>query len=432
MRDLILLVLIGGTAMWALRRPWVGAILWTNLSLMSPHVEFGYSAAYWPVASVAAITTLTGLLLTREKQTPMLAPPMWALLAFVIWICITLPFSFYVDESLPLWVRSMKIYLMLFVTAALLDTRHKLDTFVWVNAVSIGYYGVKGGIFTIATAGNYRVWGPGGFIEGNNEVALALITVIPLMRYLQLRLEKRWQSLAMGAAMGLCAITAIGTYSRGALVGLVAMAFVLWAKNKNKVAWGVAMVAVGLAILSFMPEQWWARMNTIQTYEQDDSALGRINAWWNAWYVALNRVFGGGFMIYSAEVFARYSPDPARVHAAHSIYFQVLGEHGFIGLGLFLGIGALTWTTSRRLIAMGVKHPAQRWAADLGAMVQVSMAGFATSGAFLSLAYFDLPYNMMLMAAAAWRLASFEAAQPVTSQPPPGPATVHQPLGRKT
>lgn len=30
-------------------------------------------------------------------------------------------------------------------------------------------------------------------------------------------------------------------------------------------------------------------------------------------------------------------------------------------------------------------------------MVQVSLLGYAVGGAFLSLAYFDLPYNMMVM-----------------------------------
>ena len=31
-------------------------------------------------------------------------------------------------------------------------------------------------------------------------------------------------------------------------------------------------------------------------------------------------------------------------------------------------------------------------------MIQVSLVGFAVGGAFLSLQYFDLPYNLMIMA----------------------------------
>ena len=106
-----------------------------------------------------------------------------------------------------------------------------------------------------------------------------------------------------------------------------------------------------------------------------------------------------------------YSPDPNRVHAAHSIYFQVLGEHGFVGLFLFLGIGVATWLAARDLIRIGRLHAQHKWAADLGAMVQVSMIGYGSAGAFLSLAYFDLPYNVMIMAVVAQRLVRARAGQ---------------------
>ena len=86
---------------------------------------------------------------------------------------------------------------------------------------------------------------------------------------------------------------------------------------------------------------------------------------------------------------------PDDVHAAHSIYFQVLGEHGFVGLLLFVAIGASTWMAARRLVRDFASIPEHKWAADLGTMVQVGMLGYAAGGAFLSLAYFDLPYDLM-------------------------------------
>jgi putative inorganic carbon (hco3(-)) transporter len=395
MRDVGLMLLIIGASLYALRQPWIGVLMWSWVSLMNPHNEFTYAAANWPVASIVAIGTLLGVLFTRDKQSPLLGAPMVTLLAFVIWTCITLPFSFYLDASLSLWERSMKIYLMVFVTVVLIDNKKKLDLLIWVCVVSIGYYGVKGGLFTLATAGNYRVWGPGGFIGGNNEVAAAVILIIPLMRYLQLQLTAHWAQMCMMGAMGLCAITALGTYSRGALLGVAAMSVFLWWKGNKKLPWGVALIGLGILILSFMPDLWWERMYTIQNYEQDDSAQGRINAWWNAWNLAKDRIVGGGFMIYEPEVFARYSPNPERIHAAHSIYFQVLGEHGFIGLALFLAMGVLTWISAARLIHAAKLDAAHKWAADLGSMVQVSIIGFGVTGAFLSLAYYDMPYNIM-------------------------------------
>lgn len=445
MRDMVLLAILVGGTLWALKQPWIGAIMWTWVSLMSPHVEFGYAAASWPVASGVAGTTMLGLLLTKRKHNPLMGPVAWTTLAFTAWICITLPFSFYFDQSVGLWERSMKIFLMLFVTAALIDDKRKLEIFIWANVFSIAWYGVKGGIFTIITAGNYRIWGPGGFIGGNNELALALIMVIPLMRYLQLQQTNKWVKIGLTVAMGLSAVAALGTYSRGALLGVAAMGAFFWLKSDKKVMWGVLIAIIGVGALSVMPEQWWERMNTIKTYDADDSALGRINAWWMAFNLAKDKFFGGGFMIYEKAVFAIYSPDPTRVHAAHSIYFQVLGEHGFIGLFIWLSIGVATWMTARSLIKHARADARYAWAGTLGAMVQVSMIGYAVTGAFLSLTYFDLPYNIGFAAMLALHFvrqdikarASAPAAAPVgapaaPSTPPTAPVRGPAATARRT
>ena len=395
MRDLLLLTIIVGGSLYALRRPWIGAMMWTWVSLMNPHQQFGWSSAQWPVASIVAVCTLLGLLFTRDRQNPFQGAPAWALLAFIAWICVTLPFSIYFDDSLPLWIRSMKIFLMTFVTLALLNSREKIDWYVWVIVGSLGFYGLKGGVFTLATGGNYRVWGPGGFIGGNNELALALVMTIPLMRYLQQQASRRWVRLALGLAMLLTAITVLGSYSRGALVAISAMLLFMWWKGDRKMLLGLVLIAAVPVALSLMPEAWWSRMESIGNYEQDASAMGRINAWKMAWNLALDRFFGGGFMVWSGPVFQTYAPDPTDVHAAHSIYFQVLGEHGFVGLLLFVAIGASTWMAARRLVRDFASIPEHKWAADLGTMVQVGMLGYAAGGAFLSLAYFDLPYDLM-------------------------------------
>jgi putative inorganic carbon (hco3(-)) transporter len=431
MRDAVIALIIVAVTLYALRQPWVGVMAWTLVSLMSPHVEFGYSAAGWPVAMAIAGSTLVGLAITKDRQNPLAGAPAWWLLIFTLWTCITLPFSYFVDWSYPLWVRSMKIYLMLFVTLALITDRRKLDVFIWMNVIAIGYYGVKGGLFTIATGGNYRVWGPGGFIEGNNEVALAAIATVPLMRYLQLQMTRRWARHAMTAAMALSVVMALGTYSRGALVGVACMGLFFWWKSGSRLVWGVMILLIGAVAASLMPEQWWERMDTIKTYDADQSAMGRINAWWMAFNLAKDNLFGGGFMVWTASLFQRYAPNPDAVHAAHSIYFQVLGEHGFIGLACFLAIGVSTWFTARRLAAAGRSEPRHRWAAELGAMVQVSMIGYATAGAFLSLAYFDLPYNVMVAAVLALKFVR-QDQQPAAAVTPPPPQAASRARPRAT
>jgi probable O-glycosylation ligase (exosortase A-associated) len=146
-----------------------------------------------------------------------------------------------------------------------------------------------------------------------------------------------------------------------------------------------------------MPESWHERMSTIGTYDQDASALGRINAWRMTWNLASANFFGGGFAIYGPDVFSRYAPVRTNVLAAHSIYFQILGEHGFIGLFLFLLMWALVWRSAGRLRTQGKQLPQTLWLSEFGAMCQVCLAGYAVGGAFLSLAYFDLPYNLLIL-----------------------------------
>ena len=159
-----------------------------------------------------------------------------------------------------------------------------------------------------------------------------------------------------------------------------------------------------LLVLLFMPEQWASRMDSISEYQSDDSALGRINAWHMAYNLARDRFFGGGFEIAEPSVFQQYAPNPDDVHAAHSIYFQALGEHGFIGLGLYLLLGLLTWRSAAWIIRHSMADPQLRWAHQLARMIQASLIGFAVGGAFLSLLYFDVPYYLMAAVVAVRKL----------------------------
>jgi len=197
--------------------------------------------------------------------------------------------------------------------------------------------------------------------------------------------------------MVLSGIAAIGSQSRGGLLAMAAMGLFLWFKSRQKFVTGIYMVIAVAIMASVMPQEWYDRMNTIKTYEEDASALGRINAWHTAFNVASDRIVGGGFSMFTPSTFRAYAPEPQRVHDAHSIYFQVLGEHGFIGLSLFLSIWLFAWFKAGRIMRYCRKDPEKKWAADLAAMAQVSMVGYAVGGAFLGLAYFDLPYHILVI-----------------------------------
>jgi probable O-glycosylation ligase (exosortase A-associated) len=158
-------------------------------------------------------------------------------------------------------------------------------------------------------------------------------------------------------------------------------------------------------------------MSSIQTYEEDASAMGRINAWIVAWEVAKHNFFGGGMSYQHPLYFSLYGVYETVARAAHSIYFQIMGNHGFVGLLLYLLLWIFTYRSAAWLRKHGKLLPQTKWASDLGAMAQVSLVGFAVGGAFLSMPYFDLPYNLMVMLVLARRWVerrAWEKEQPHT------------------
>ncbi|HNP35728.1 MAG TPA: putative O-glycosylation ligase, exosortase A system-associated [Woeseiaceae bacterium] len=398
MRDLIVIGIVLVGALLALRRPQVGVLLWTWVSIMNPHRYtwgFAYSA---PVAAIAAGSTLVGLVFTRHRRFPFQGAPAWWLLAFAIWMTISWRFGIDPEGDYPEWDKVMKIYMMTFVTLALLYSKKEILAYAWVTVGSLAVLAAKGGLFTVLTGGNYRVFGPpGSFIADNNDFALATVIAIPMIYFLQRQLEQRWMRYLMTATIMFCVASVLGSQSRGGLLALAAMGVIFWWRGPNKVLIAIGMLVVLLAFLPMMPDAWWDRMNTISTYQQDASAMGRINAWHVAWHTAQHYFFGGGMSYQHEFLFEEYGPFESTVRAAHSIYFQILGNHGFIGLFLFLMIWVSGFRSAGKLRKLAAKRKEGVWARDLGAMVQVSLIGYAAGGAFLSLPYFDLPYNLLVM-----------------------------------
>jgi probable O-glycosylation ligase (exosortase A-associated) len=399
MRDIVVVGIVIIGALLALRRPWIGVMLWTWVSLLNPH-RYCFGFAYdFPVAAVAAGSTIVGFLLTRDKHSPFSSAPPVLLALFIVWITISWRMGLSPQDDYHQWNKVMKILVMVVLSVALLRTKEQIFAYAWVVGGSLALIGIKGGLFTVAHGGSHRVWGPSGsFIEENNSLALALVMTIPLLRFCQMQLKSKWGSRLMVLSMVLVAASALGSHSRGGLLAIAAMAVMLWWRGRSRLLGGIAILTVGLTLVAFMPDEWGIRMATIETYDEDRSAMGRISAWWVAWRLAFDYPFGVGFDAARPELFAKYSPYPELgTPVAHSIYFQILGHHGFVGLALFISIWVASWTVASSIRKQAVGIPQCKWCADLAGMAQVSLFGYAVGGAFLSLGYFDLPYNVMAM-----------------------------------
>ena len=398
MRDWVVTAIVFGSLFFVFRRPHYGIYLWSWISYMNPHrLCWGFALSF-PFALITALATLLSYAMSKEpKRIPWTAEVV-ILLVFNIWIVVCTYFAFFPNLAWEEWDKIWKIQLMTLVTIMLITDRERLHWLVWIIALSLGYYGIKGGIFTIVHGGMYQVRGPENtFIGGNNEIALALSITVPLIRYLHLQAGRTWVRWGLAGAMVLTGIAGIGSQSRGALLAMGAMAIFLWLKSRQKVMTAIYIAAAVGIMAMVMPQSWYDRMNTIQDYQSDASAQGRINAWHTAFNVAKDRITGGGPMMFQHSTFARYAPDPDDVHDVHSIYFEIIGEEGFIGFGLFMLLGFVTWWRANKIIKRCKNNPDEKWAADLASMIQVSLIGYGTGGAFLGLAYFDLPYHLVAM-----------------------------------
>ena len=401
MRDIAVTAVLAFLTLISMGRPDIGALTWTWVSMMNPH-RLTWGFAYdQPWAMIIALATFIGLLFYKGVKRFPLSAPVVLLLLFDFWMVITHFLGFHPELVQDKALAIVKIQVMVFVTIWVLNTKQHINWFVAVVAFSIGFYGVKGGIFTILSGGGHRVWGPvSSMLEGNNEIALALIMTIPLIFYFFKTASNKWIQRVLLASMVLCAAAALGSQSRGALLAIVAMSFILWWRNDKKFMFGVLFIAVGMVLVAIMPSTWEERMATIQDYEQDLSAMQRLDVWRLTWNLALsNPLFGGGMGIYTDDLNAIYNPNPiGGLRNAHSIYFGVLGEHGFVGLLLFIAIWYSVWRLCSDIRKSIRNTPEMDWAFWLASMVQVSLVGYLVGGAFLYLPYADYPYNLLIIA----------------------------------
>ena len=165
-------------------------------------------------------------------------------------------------------------------------------------------------------------------------------------------------------------------------------------RGMSRTGW---LVAAGLLIpaMQFMPENYFSRINTIQDAQSDGSFQGRLDAWGVAWGYAVDHFpFGAGFHgCQTIQVFSHYAPGK-ETHAAHSIFFQTLGDNGFIGLFIFLALLFVAFRNSMTIRKYSKGNPELGWAYDLSGMIQLSLFVYCLGGSALSFAYYD---NMFIL-----------------------------------
>ena len=408
MRDYVIVAIVLAAAPACLFNPFFGVLMWAWIAYMNPH-RFTWGFAYnFPVAMIVAVPTLVGAFFTSKTNRRFMTRETALLLMLWVWICVTLYHASHTPiladhqaEAQTQLIVISKVLLMTFLMIRLTTSKERLRYLMLVTALCFGVLAIKGGVFGIMTGGQYRVFGPpDSFIADNNDFGLAMNIALPMLFFLGRDEKNKKLRMLLQISVVFGVMSVLLTYSRGALLGLGVVLVGLAVKTRHKFLAGFSLAMLALLVMSFAPQAWSDRMNNFFAGNLDQSAEQRLASWGFAWNLAKEfPITGGGLQTFTPQLFSRYSetqvPGGFASSGPHSIYFQVLGEQGFVGLGLFLALIASCWFSLRRMRRLSRRLPFLQWAEPYTHMLEVGLLGFMVSGAFLGRAYFDLFFQLV-------------------------------------
>jgi probable O-glycosylation ligase (exosortase A-associated) len=354
-----------------------------------------------PVAMImGAGAVVTYFALDRRSPPPLMLPSVLQI-SMAVWMTASLLWAELPDQALAKWDPCFKDVVFAAFVPLVIRSRVQIEAFVQVFVFSLAANYVPFGIKVLISGGGYGTnlglaGGNSGLAEGG-QLSTVCLMAVPLALFLgrhgQLIPRLPMMNIAYAAVAALAFVTAIGTYERSALIGIVAMGIYMFFHSRRKFLYGIIAGMVVIALIVGTASSWNERVSTIGDYQSDGSAMTRILVWkWTLGYVSTHP-FGGSFDAFLVNTIDMpgdaLNPGGSVQHgrAYHSIYFEVLGELGWPGLAIFLTLMGSTFISLTRLSRKCRKSPDLVWAADLANALQTGMLAFMTSGAFVGIAF---------------------------------------------
>lgn len=419
MRDLMILCAMFAFVPLALGNAFIAYLLWgwTAVIAINSYV-YGFMQSM-PFNMIFALIAILWLVIGRDRARGRMVFPLTSVVFILFAVQATLSYTAAYDglvRNTELYTNLLKALFFCILMPCVLTQRYRVHAMVFALALGLSFHGVIEGLKFLASGGGHRIQGLAKFGD-NNHFAVVVLMGMPLLVYLYRYSLHRFTRWAVLATLFFSVIAVIATHSRGGFMSMSIVA--LWIVfNSRRKALGVLLMIGGLvATVAFAPSSWSERMNTIKEAGDDMSFMTRVLAWKVSSEIALSRpLTGGGFHAVQAQhVWDKFresngllgfvdTPYRAEVaFAAHSIYFEILGDLGFVGLGLFLLILAnafVTWFRIRRHVARAGPH--LKWASDLAAMVAASLLGYVVGAAALSLGYLEVMYILVMLMQVLW------------------------------
>jgi putative inorganic carbon (hco3(-)) transporter len=379
-----------------------------------------------PVALIMGVVALGSYILFDRRSPPRMSLETGLQAAMAIWVTLTLFWAEVPEAAWDKWDWAFKTLVFATFVPFVIRSRVQMEAFSQVYVLALAANFIPFGVKTMISGGGYGMnvglrQGNSGLAEGGLLSTVCLMAVplaIHLSQHGQLNPQFKLIRLGYWGIAALAVVTAIGTYERSALIGLTVLGSYMWIRSRHKFGFGIVAIAASLLVVYATSDAWVNRISTIGTYQSESSAFVRILVWkWTLGYTATHPM-GGGFGSYLiSHIELPGTPDsPGQTvfgRAFHSIYFEVLGEQGYLGLVMFLTVAATTILKLHRVSRKARAHPDLAWLAGLSDAVQSGLAVFMTSGAFVGIAFQPMFWYFIAMGvsinAYMWRV---ETARP--------------------
>lgn len=305
-----------------------------------------------------------------------------------------------------------KLVVVMLVAYKLLSTEKLVNSAIWVYLLGAGYIGYYGTSMGRDGGGRLSSIGLVDTSMDTNGAAAALVPSLVMLLYYG------WQSnWKVRIVVVLCSAFIVNALilanSRGAFLGAAVggglfigfMLFSRYQKAGQRLT-AVAIVICGLAgALSLTDETFWNRMQTLEANEQGQrggDGRDRMYFWFGTFEMLKDYPQGmgiGGFPTLSGVYLDQSKvADSVQNRSVHSIWFQVLGEFGWLGLFIFLGmlvtIFRISNQTKRYLLSQNRTDIYFKILA-----LQCALIGFLVAASFIDRARAEILYWMILFLA---------------------------------
>jgi probable O-glycosylation ligase (exosortase A-associated) len=418
-RDLVFVAFIGALLALGLRRPFLFVLTYAYVDIVAPQRLSYFLLNSIPLSLIVAALAIGSWLLVDDKSGFRVTPRQMLMLMLLAYVGTTTMHADFPVEALTKWDWVWKAMAFAIFLPFTLRTRLRIEAYLLFMMLSAAAIVIVGGIKTAASGGGYgalnlMVDNNSGLYEGStiSTVAIAIIPLILWLARFGTIYPRDWRvRLFAYNLVFACLLIPVGTEARTGLICIGLLVLLTLRDVKRRLLYIGLIAAAGAIALPLLPQSFTGRMQTIQSYQEDESASSRLAVWAWTWDYVKDHPFGGGFEAYrqnrlkvktvSAEgagsaqvVDQQVVADNGRAY--HSSYFEMLGEQGFPGLFMFLLLhtaGLIRMEVLRRRYRKA--DGADAWIAPLATGLQHAQIIYLCGSFFVAIAFQPFVYMLL-------------------------------------